>query len=331
MCARPYRVKQADADVPEEITVTITWPAAIKERLLACEAEGYTKGTIKTVKSVLHTFQDYCVKNGCKYPTDVTRHHVRSYIAWLSEQSYAPRYINNHLSRIRGLYAYLVDEDYMRGGDDPTYKIKFLKTGKPLIVVYNTEEVKQLLEAASKQKNKYFAVRDTLIIMLMADCGLRVHEVANMESDWIIKDKLLVDGKGNKQRMLYLTPKVLRQISKYQRVKEAYFSNKPKLAIKNDKFFKGRDGYPIKNDCVQKMLKRLAKSDYCNLRPEVRNSPHTLRHWFAQQQLLNGVDLLTLSRLLGHESIATTQSYLRGIADETLVESAVQTSPLNNM
>ncbi|WP_353846378.1 site-specific integrase [Clostridium sp. ZBS13] len=68
-----------------------------------------------------------------------------------------------------------------------------------------------------------------------------------------------------------------------------------------------------------------------NIRNEIRCSLHTCRHYFVQAQLRNGVDVYSLSRLLGHENISITKRYLQSIQDGDIVEMSVKTSPLMNL
>lgn len=67
------------------------------------------------------------------------------------------------------------------------------------------------------------------------------------------------------------------------------------------------------------------------VRKEIRCSPHTCRHYFAQAQLRNGLDVYSLSRLLGHENINITKRYLQGLKDEEVLELGVKSSPLMNL
>lgn len=69
----------------------------------------------------------------------------------------------------------------------------------------------------------------------------------------------------------------------------------------------------------------------CNIRDEIRISPHTARHYYAQAQLKNGCDLYTLSRLLGHARIDVTKIYLQSIKSEEAVMIGAKTSPLSNL
>ena len=63
----------------------------------------------------------------------------------------------------------------------------------------------------------------------------------------------------------------------------------------------------------------------------IRCSPHTCRHWFAQSQIKNGIDVYSLSRLMGHSNIKITQRYLEGMKDREIVSQSIKTSPLMNL
>ena len=80
---------------------------------------------------------------------------------------------------------------------------------------------------------------------------------------------------------------------------------------------------------VDRIVKDAGKG--CNVSKDVRVSAHTFRHTYAQFQLKSGLDIHTLSRLLGHESISITQTYLNGLRDREVLEQAQHTSPLMNL
>lgn len=320
-------VMKAKADVVEEFNVSLTWNSTITEYLLVKETEGITKGTLKNIKSILYRYSDYCKEAGSKGPSDVPKTLFRQYIRVMSTK-YSNVYVNTQISKIRGFYGYLLDEEYMEETDNPTLRSKFLPKEEKLLVIYNDAEVSELIFAAGNQKNKFHAERDKLILMILADCGLRVHELVSLLDDNVTTETIFIHkAKKYKQRLMYVTPEVAKQLLKYRRIRQAYFEHKG-IATDNTLFLNFR-GEKMRNDGVQKMMKRIAPQ--ANIRPSVRNSPHTLRHWFAQSQLHNGVSIYTLSRLLGHESINTTQEYLKGLADEKLINSAIKTSPLMNL
>lgn len=320
-------VMKSKADVAEEFDVTLTWNSTITEYLIVRETEGLAKGTLRNVKAILQRFAAYCKQNECNSPALVSKSLFRQYIRVLAVD-YTNVYVNTQISKIRGYYGYLLDEEYMLESDDPTARSKFLPRQEKVLVVYNDQEVIELIEAAGNQKNKYHAERDKLILMILADCGLRVNELVNLLDENVSSESIFVHkAKNYNQRMLYVTPEVSRQLLKYRRIRDSYFEHKG-IPTENTLFLNFR-GERLRNDGVQKLLKRIGKK--VNLRPTVRNSPHTFRHWFAQSQLRNGVSIYTLSRLLGHSSINTTQGYLKGLADEQLINSAIKTSPLMNL
>lgn len=318
---------KAKADMHEEFNVSIQWGDSVREFMLTKESEGYKKETVKNYKTTLTRFRDHCIKQGCDAPDKVSKTILRLYLAELQE-THSPNYVNGILSRVRSFYDFLCFEEHISENDDPTKRIKFVKTKKRIIVPFNDNEVLEMIQAAGAQKNKFYAERDKLIIMILADCGLRVKELVSLRDMDILTDKIFVnEGKGDKQRMVYLTPQVAKQVIRYKRVRKGYFD--AKNIPESQWFFKNFRGEPMRNDGVQKMLKRIGSR--CDIRPEVRISPHTFRHWFAQSQLKNGVSIFTLSKLLGHESINTTQVYLESITDDELINSAIKTSPLLNI
>lgn len=82
-------------------------------------------------------------------------------------------------------------------------------------------------------------------------------------------------------------------------------------------------------EAVERVVKMCGTA--AKIRDDIRCSPHTCRHYFAQVQLRNGLDVYSLSRLLGHENITITKRYLQGIKDDSIIEMSVKTSPLMNL
>ncbi|WP_308618522.1 tyrosine-type recombinase/integrase [uncultured Enterococcus sp.] len=315
------------SDEELDVEVVINWQSSLKELLLVKTSEGFKKETVKNYKTGINDFSSFCISEGIKEPSKVSRALLRHYLTGLKQKHHAS-YCNSRLSQIRVYYDFLIQEEYLTEYQDPTRRVKFMPKEQKLLVVFNDSEVQQMITEASNQKNKFHAERDKLMIMIMADCGLRVNELVNLKDKNVTTESIFVDkAKGRKQRMLYVTAPVAQQIIKYRRIRDGYF--RAKHIPKNQMFFRNFRGESMKNDGVQKIVKRIGLK--CNIRGSVRVSPHTFRHWFAQSQLNNGISIFTLSKLLGHESINTTQGYLRGLADESIIQSAITTSPLLNI
>jgi integrase/recombinase XerC len=149
------------------------------------------------------------------------------------------------------------------------------------------------------------------------DTGLRVSELCGLDLDDIdIEDlsALVIGGKGEKDRTVLFTESTVGVIEAWEPIRES------RLSMSGDEkqraLFLSSRGRRINPRSIQKMMDRLADSADI---PRSRLSPHTLRHTFATGLLERGADLVTIQRLLGHASIATTRIYLE-INDQTLRE-----------
>ena len=116
-----------------------------------------------------------------------------------------------------------------------------------------------------------------------------------------------------------------KMLLRYQKCKEAYFryKNVP------DNLFLSRTGRPLTVEAVERIVRTAGET--ANVRSEIRCSPHTCRHYFAQSQLRNGMDVYSLSRVMGHNSISITQRYLNSLNDKDIVIKSVNASPLMNI
>ena len=161
--------------------------------------------------------------------------------------------------------------------------------------------------------------------MVLFDTGIRVAELINMMPEQIQDGYFIIHGKGRKERVVPLSPFVAKWLGKYMAVRKSHFEYK--FAANN--VFLSKNGKPLTEEGISKFLKSTAKA--VNVNPNVRVSPHTLRHTFAQQQLKNGIDLYSLSRLLGHTNISITQRYLNSMEDAHILSAASQTGVLANL
>ena len=152
---------------------------------------------------------------------------------------------------------------------------------------------------------------------LMLDTGLRVSELCALDIDDIDKEDLsalVIGGKGEKDRTVLFTKSSVDVLESWEPIREARI----RVAGNSDlrAMFVSSRGRRINPRSIQKMMDRLADDSDI---PKSRLSPHTLRHTFATGLLERGADLVTIQRLLGHSSIATTRVYLE-IGDQTLRE-----------
>ena len=156
------------------------------------------------------------------------------------------------------------------------------------------------------------------VVTTMLDTGLRVSELCNLDIDDIDHEDLsalVIGGKGEKDRTVLFTKVTTEALDSWYPIRSMRSNLIQNEADERALFLSSR-GRRINPRSIQKMIDKLA--DEADI-PRSRLSPHTLRHTFATGLLERGADLVTIQRLLGHASIATTRVYLE-ISDQTLRE-----------
>lgn len=202
--------------------------------------------------------------------------------------------------------------------DNPTKELESPKLKQSLPNYLTLEESKTLLETVLKNSNGY---RDYAIITLFLNCGMRLSELVGINLTDIKNDTLIVTGKGNKERTIYLNNACIQAIAKY--LKERPVDN---VKDKNALFLSARN-QRISNKTVQHLVKKylqLAGLD------TTRFSTHKLRHTAATLMYREGnTDLRTLQEILGHEHLSTTQIYTH--VNDRQQKNAMENNPLANI
>ena len=184
---------------------------------------------------------------------------------------------------------------------------------RPLPKTLNKREISRFKLTVSEFKDPIVKPLTTM----MLETGVRVSEICNMDVDDVDLDDLsalILGGKGEKDRTVLFTDLTAEGIQEWM----AERRKRAEKQVKEERqaLFLTKNGHRITPRWVQKLMDRIAD------RAEIKRSrltPHTLRHTFASGLLERGADLVTIQRLLGHASIATTRVYLE-ISDQTLRE-----------
>lgn len=182
------------------------------------------------------------------------------------------------------------------------------KSGKKLPRTLTSRELSLVRDAASCSEDPLA----DLVVTIILETGLRVSELCDLKlSDIDMEDHsaIVIDGKGGKDRLVLFTEATLGRIAAWSPVRE---SRNPVC----DNLLVMPSGTHLLPRGVQRLMDKIAKEAGI---PNGRLSPHVLRHNFATGLLERGADLVSIQRLLGHASIATTRVYLE-ISDQTLRE-----------
>ena len=184
---------------------------------------------------------------------------------------------------------------------------------RPLPKTLNKREISRFKLTVSEFKDPIVKPLTTM----MLETGVRVSEICNMDVDDVDLDDLsalILGGKGEKDRTVLFTDLTAEGIQEW--MAERRIRAEKQVKEERRALFLTKNGHRITPRWVQKLMDRIAD------RAEIKRSrltPHTLRHTFASGLLERGADLVTIQRLLGHASIATTRVYLE-ISDQTLRE-----------
>ncbi|MCE1200685.1 MAG: tyrosine-type recombinase/integrase [Bacteroidia bacterium] len=220
---------------------------------------------------------------------------VREWLAQLKSDGTDNRSINRKLSSLRSFYKYCQRLD--ASVSNPATGVSALKTKKrTALFVPESDMAKHSLATP----DDFIALRNLLIVELLYQTGMRRAELRSLSPEKFDFNRLSVKitGKGNKQRLVPLTPSIAELVSFYIKEKEARFPGNPYFLV-------SKAGKPISfttiHNTVSQELGGITTLD--------KRSPHVLRHTFATHLLNNGAPLMAVKELLGHTSLAATQVY----------------------
>lgn len=294
-----------------------------EEFLYDCSCRHLTKGTIRNYSAGIRFLVEFLEKQNITEVEQVQAAHIRKFLKMKQEDGCTPNYINDLLKDIKVMFNYLENEDYIIA--NPAQKVKGVSAKKVIIESFTEAEIKRLI--GYFDENNYLDIRNKTMIALLFDTGARCNEMITMEPEDIFTDYIVIrHGKGNKERIVPKSPYLGKLLFKYQRIRNSYFKEKP---TRYNNLFLSKTGKPLTDEAVAKMLKKAASAVSVN--ENLRVSPHTCRHTFAHLQLKNGLDIYSLSRLMGHANISITQRYLQGIKDCDIVGKSNRSSPLMNL
>jgi site-specific recombinase XerD len=226
---------------------------------------------------------------------EITHKKLLAFIDHLLDKRLKPKTINAYLDSIRGFYDFLIHEE----GIAITHPVKrgyALRLSRPLPRYLREEQIQKLFEGIDSP-------RDLAMFKLMLRCGLRVEEVANLTLaalDLARGQVFIYEGKGYKDRVVYLSKDACRALVEYLKVRPC--SRAKKLFLVDKGRFKGK---PIKVRGIQYRMQHYSQKAGLSV------CCHQLRHTMATQMLNADADIVTIQDLLGHSRIMTTQRYCR--------------------
>jgi integrase/recombinase XerD len=233
-------------------------------------------------------------------PTQITYENLKEFVAVLYDLGLSARSQARIISGVKQFYGFLLLEDVLQ--DDPSELLEMPKIGRKLPEVLSIEEIDLLISTVDMSKAE--GHRNRAILETLYSCGLRVSELVGLKfSDLYFEEGFIrVIGKGNKERLVPVSPSVEKEVNLYKDHIRRHQDIKPG---NENIIFLNRRGAQLTRVMIFTIIKDLAEA--AGLKKSI--SPHTFRHSFATHMIEGGANLRAVQEMLGHESITTTEIY----------------------
>ena len=317
--------------------------ALIKSFLEVLVSEnGLSKNTISSYQNDLKLFLEFLIVQERSF-LEVDESVFKSYLQDLHKQGIKASSLNRKISTTKSFFKFLEMEGIKK--ENPTTNIDHVKNNQKLPKYLSEKEVFLMLDFVAKDTS-HFSIRLSCMLEILYAAGLRVSELVslpisaigkNLVSEKVVfKNYLVVNGKGNKERIAPLNKTSLKILEKYLKAREEMghqnskwlFCGKIRINKDVNQLNQAKKKSVVDEHLTRQrfhqMLKELAIKVGID---EKRVSPHVIRHSFASHLLNQGVDLRILQELLGHSDISTTQIYTH-ILDSKLKDLVFKHHPL---
>lgn len=318
----------------------------IDEFMVYCRSTQLREKTMKSYEQTLRLFERWCMEQLEITTVDkVTESVIRHYIRDLQERGKYTFYavesqtetnhpdrrrdfrkpistitINNYIRNLRVFFNYLERNYIIR--KNPMKRIRQLRTNRQPKVYLTDDELRRLL---ARFDRSYFSEhRDYMMILLMLDSGMRLGECSTLlVTDLELARKRInlraEETKGRKDRTVYFSPKTESVLRRWLQFKDRYVESDYLFPVKEHG---GSIGVGNFESNFKKYILRAGLNE--------AYTPHCLRNNFAKRCLMNGMDIFTLSKILGHSSVEVTEQAYLDLTDDDISKQYHRASPLSN-
>lgn len=264
---------------------------------------------LKTVANYQRYIERFISFSNISKPSDINAKNVREFRLYLNRQpgiktigqnsnTMNKRTQNYYLIALRMFLKWMVKRDIPSLAPD---KIELAKTSARQIDHIGRNELDRMINVSKKNLRNY------AIMEMLFSTGLRVSELCSLNRDLdILKDEFTIRGKGEKLRIVFLSPDARKSIQSYLETRtdmdEALFVQQGPRCVKLEE-------QNVSLRLTSRSVERIVKQIAIEAGISKRVTPHTIRHSFATDLLGNGADIRSVQIMLGHSNIATTQIY----------------------
>lgn len=314
----------------------------IDDYMVYCESKGLSKKTMRSYEQTIRLFARYLFEQKeIKEMKDVTEKLIREYIVYIQKRgkytvtasSFSSKFtenrvdigkkvstttINNYIRNLKAFFNFLEQQRAIK--TNPVKNIKQLKNVRKEKAFISDGEFIRILRYMDI--SKFHEYRDYIIIQLLMDSGMRIGECLDiLVEDVYIKERAIrlkaENTKGRKDRYVYFSSTMQKELRRWLAFKDRY--------MENEYLFCSNRGTKLDVRTFEKKLKNYGK------RVGIDIHPHQLRNNFAKRFLMNGGNIYTLSKILGHSSVKVTEQAYLDLTDEDIRKSYQNYSPLMNL
>lgn len=259
----------------------------------------YSQLTVSAYKADINQFIAFCNDNyEVNQPEEFHVNFLRAWIASLSNDNIQVTSINRKISSVKGFYRFLLETNTLLDSDFLEYS--HIKSSKKQEIPFSKAEINAALNQI--EDLNFEGARNKLIIEFIYTTGVRRAELINLKIQDISLDTKTcrVTGKRNKQRVIPLIDELIDTLRNYLKFRDDIPTDNNYLLIT-------KKGTKVYNSLIY----RTVMSCFQNITTKHKKSPHILRHSFATHMLEENADINSIKKILGHESLAATQHYMK--------------------
>lgn len=278
---------------------------AIQEFLDDRNYKNLSSYTLKMYRQNLGLFLDYCTLNNISNVEDIRPNVIKAYMLQCKEEGNKPSTMNNKFRSIKVFFNYLVEEEIIEKKQHPATKIRSVKEDIRIEVLTDSQ-IRQMLNYFKRfnyRGNAFTAYRDRMIVIFLLSTGVRRGELINLKWKDVDFDNqtIAVFGKKRQVASIPFTKKLKVELVQYKLYLQEHFEEDSEYV------FPTYTNGAMTTEAVASIFKRLRKIMNFS---GVRLSSHTFRHTFVHRAILNGMDVMTLQKILRHEDLTMTQRYV---------------------
>lgn len=256
--------------------------------------------TVTTYRDAINNFSEFVGSLDGQTLETADADVVRDWVGSLMEQGCKATYVCKQLSAVKSMYRFALKTKLV--DRDPAHLVTGPKKQKPLPMFLKESEAERLLDGLQWDMDDFNDVRSRTLLLLLYSTGMRRAEAVGMNDSDVsfINSEIKITGKRRKQRLVPMTAELADSLQIYVGMRDGHVPQR-----EDDAFFVNDKGRRVNDAWVYSTVRK-----YLSLVTSMKKrSPHVLRHSFATSMLNHDAQLGSVQKLLGHESIATTEVY----------------------